>query len=189
MTKCRNAQCLSLPCRRQTQAGAWTREAERAVLLREQPVGSLSLWERLSFLTGQIHCTSFTGTSTPGAHPSGQVRGQGQRILTQLGKQSQLYLERRSVCRRLAPTCSTQLPPPGGGLLATPGLCRVPPRQRQGRCWEVLAQEPPHKAAWWQGSKATVIGQASPAAIWNQRLPQGEATLQVRAVRPGQHLL
>ena len=92
-------------------AGAWTREVERAVLLREQPVGSLSPWERLSFLTGQIHCTSFTGTSTLGAHPSGQLRGQGQRILTQLGKQSQLYLECRSVCRRLAPTCSTQLSP------------------------------------------------------------------------------
>lgn len=29
------------------------------------------------------------------------------------------------------------------------------------------------------------MGQASPVATWNQRLPQGEATLQVRAVKAG----
>lgn len=89
------------------QAGAWAREVERAVLLRKRLVGSLRLWERLSFLTGQINWTSLTRTSILGVHPSGQVRGQGQSILTQLGKQGQLYLECRSVCRRLAPTRST----------------------------------------------------------------------------------
>lgn len=79
--------------------------------------------------------------------------------------------------------------PHGGGLLTTLGLCRVPLRQRLGQRREVLPKEPHHKAAWWRGSKATVVGQASLAATWHHRLPRGEAALQVRTVRPGQHLL